>query len=216
MLKKYSFAILVTLFWSGLIWVWTSGFSAFSVFTYAWEKGERYPAKAPRLYLKDHTGKAFHFPDNSGQYTLVDFVYFHCSKICGLVVSDLVGYMKNPDIDRYNVRFLTISFDSARDTRQVLGSVKSSYGEFGSWRVAASDPAYYKNNIGFLRTILRYGIVVENAPGGRGDFNHSAFHLVISPAGEIIGKIDIDKGVAVGLIELERLIQGYERIERGN
>lgn len=128
----------------------------------------------------------------SGHITVADFIYTHCTTIC-LTLSRNFQQMQTSLQNESElpgnegVRLLTISFDGARDTPEVLGRYARSWrADPERWQfVHVPDPA---EQAALLRQL---GVVV--VPDGLGDFEHNAALLILDADGRMVRIFDLEE-----------------------
>lgn len=149
------------------------------------------PRELPDLELVDSTGAAFSLRDyrRHGTITFIDLVYVRCSSICVTTAGShawLQAQIRSHGLqDRF--RLLTLSFDPASDTPQVLAAYAA--------RLAA-DPELWRvatvRNVADLQRMLKvFGVVV--LPDGLGGYSHNAALFAIGPAGRLERAFDADR-----------------------
>ena len=133
------------------------------------------PKAPPAVVLQDQDGRLFRLSDYAGRIVLVDFVYIQCRSLCrvaGAQVQELARSLADEGLANRTM-VVTISFDPARDTAEVLRAQGRKLGaDPARWRVARPiDPAQVD------ALLDAFGIVA--IPDGRGDFQHNgAVHLL--------------------------------------
>ncbi len=108
---------------------------------------------APGYALIDQDGNQITSEDVRGKLTLYNFTYAGCSAPecpeTGASMAALQEQIKGIDTQGIPVRLITISFDPAHDTPQVLKEWAQSNGaDPAVWKVATGDPTRLKNIIG--------------------------------------------------------------------
>lgn len=92
--------------------------------------------------LTDHTGTPLAFPaDLSGRPVLVSAVYTHCPDVCLMTMANVTRVRADLGADTSRVAFLTLTFDPARDTPDVLARYARTWRTGDGWRLATSDTA---------------------------------------------------------------------------
>ncbi len=128
----------------------------------------------------------------SGQVTIVDFIYTHCTSAC-LTMSrslQLIQLRLDAETDATGgdrVRLLSISFDGARDTPDVLARHAASWSTNPlRWHfVRVIDPAEQE------LLLRRLGVVV--IPDGNGEYEHNAALLVFDADGRLVRIFDVEE-----------------------
>ncbi len=135
---------------------------------------ERSPRRLPPTSMVDHKGIPFSWQDLQGGPVLVEFIFTTCPDICQKMSSDFGELVRAAaTLPATPVRFVSVSFDPARDTLRQLNSVADYYGADGEvWRFArVEDPSD-------LEEILEaFGIVAIQSPT-RGFEHNAAIHGV--------------------------------------
>jgi protein SCO1/2 len=153
----------------------TDGFRAFTSEQARRLEVLRRPTAPPPVVLQDQDGGFFRLSDYGGRIVLVDFVYIQCRSLCrvaGAQVQGLVRSLEDQGLADRTI-LVTISFDPARDTPEVLRAHGRKLGaDPARWRVARpADPSRV------AALLDAFGIVA--IPDGRGEFQHNgAVHLL--------------------------------------
>ena len=129
-----------------------------------------------------------------GEVTIVDFFYSRCVTVClalGNAFQQLQASLLEQGPGAAPVRLLSISFDPAHDTPDVLAAYAARLrADPRLWRFAA--PA----DTAGLRTLLeRFEVVV--IPDGLGGYEHNAALLVVDRRGRLVGIFDYAEVEAV-------------------
>ncbi len=78
------------------------------------------------IELVDHRGNDVIFPEAfKGKALLVGYVYTNCPDVCPLVTYNMRDVER--ELDREDIYFLSISFDPARDTPEILAEYAENY-----------------------------------------------------------------------------------------
>jgi protein SCO1/2 len=179
---------LVLLAGSGILWNATDGFQ-----TLTSEQARRLsiaarPRAVPDVALQDQDGRVFRLSDYDDQTVVVDFIYTHCATLCqamGATFRQLAERLASAE-----VMFLSISFDTARDSPAALGEYARWHHADGTrWRIARlADPAD-------LPALLETFAVVV-IPDEYGGYQHNAAVHVITE-GRLIRVLDYDEPVEI-------------------
>jgi protein SCO1/2 len=155
------------------------------------------PRKMPVLKMTDSNRQNISFDQFKGKYVLVDFMYLHCSSVCGILRSRLYDYKKelSPYLDK-NLIMLSVSFDPARDTPTILKETWRSLGAEPNWFFASLRGSDEQ----ILDEMYKFGVVIIKTPDG--DFNHTTMHYLIDPQGNLIKVIDPSQGKEKTLKEI--------------
>ena len=125
-----------------------------------------------------------------GGVTLVDFFYTRCKTVCLSLGSSFQQLQVALEADRdagarVDVRLLSISFDGAHDSPNILqayASTMQSDPVVWNW-VRVPDAAEQQS------LLQRLAVVV--VPDGRGDFEHNAAFLVLDTRGRLVRVFDL-------------------------
>ncbi len=149
---------------------------------------QKAPQVLPHAVMTDQDGRSFTFADYSGKLVLVDFVYTRCRSWCTALGTGFQQIFRAlpPDAAGREVFLLTVSFDPARDTQEVLKRYARYYGADGTtWRVARVADG------GQLDAMLRaFGIVI--LADSQGEFQHNAAIHLVDRQGRLAEIIDFD------------------------
>ncbi len=90
--------------------------------------------------LTDHTGAPLAFPaDLAGRPALVTAIYTHCPDVCIMTMANSTRIRTALGADTARVSFLTLTFDPARDTPEVLAAHAALWRTGPDWRLATAD-----------------------------------------------------------------------------
>jgi protein SCO1 len=138
----------------------------------------RHPLPVPDVQLVDQEGHAFSFADYRGQTVLVDFIYTHCPKLCGVLGDDFRHVLARGDAQNGRVALLSISFDPA-DDREALALYADRFGARPPrWRIAKADGAS-----GLAMLLQTFGVTVT--PDGIGGFVHDGTIYLVDESGRL-------------------------------
>ncbi len=88
----------------------------------------------------DQDSAAVTFPaDFAGQPTVVSAIYTHCPDVCLMTMSTMRRVRKALGADTSRVRFVTLTFDPARDTPSALRRYADSWSTGPDWRLLTGD-----------------------------------------------------------------------------
>jgi len=141
----------------------------------------------PSLSFRDETGKAVSLGDylNRGKPLLLNFAYFHCPMLCGLVQAGMVEGLKPLDwTPGKDYEILTVSIDSregpeqARPVKEHLLEELGRPGADSEWHVLTGD----KKAIASLTstTGFKFSYMAD-----RNEFAHGAGLIFLSPDGKV-------------------------------
>jgi protein SCO1/2 len=152
------------------------------------------PLAAPAMEMRGPDAQARPLPallHAPGTATIMDFMYTRCITVCSAVGGAFRQLQDALRADRAAgkapVRLLSISFDPANDTPEVLAAYgRRFHADASLWRFAA--PAREEDVQALLR---RYGVVV--IPDGLGGYQHNAGLMVLDGDGRVVHIYDYDK-----------------------
>ena len=88
---------------------------------HAFSGTEYLPLKqAPEIELSDQTGKPFHLSEQAGNIVLIFYGYTNCPDVCPITLGEFKQIKAGLGDDADRVRFVFITVDPERDTREVL------------------------------------------------------------------------------------------------
>jgi protein SCO1/2 len=126
---------------------------------------------APAFLLRDQDGQRTGPQLDRGHWTIVTFLYTHCPDVCPLIANRLVAAQRaNADL-----RVLAVSVDPARDTRAAVRRFLAAHRAGPRFR-------YVRGTRGELAPVWRRYHVAA-LPGAAGTVSHSAFSVLVDPAG---------------------------------
>lgn len=170
----------------------TSGFAAVTADGVRRIQLKREPRSLPSLPLLDAQGRSLsleNYGSPAPMVTFVTMVYLQCQSICRTSVSGQ-SWMQHAIQSRgleNKVRLLTLSFDPANDTPQVMRDYA---------RRVGADPALWQfatvQNPRDLPALLKtFDIIV--LPDGLGGYSHNAALFLIDHHGRLSRAYDIDR-----------------------
>lgn len=171
-----------------VIWKWTLGFTAFTVFTYTLNKAGDIPRILPDLPLISQNGEIFHIKDKN-KFVLVNFVYLNCPYVCHKVNNQIeqIYHLFDKATVPSQLEFVTVSFDLKNDDIQKIKKYRSYFGtDIGGWTFALP---YHSNQADFDAFLRQTGIWKYSLPV-TGIINHSIYLLLIGPDNKIVKVFD--------------------------
>jgi len=202
MVNIFSLIILpftIFIFWSAAIVQWTGNFSYFTTYSYFLDKAGSLPRNFPQFNLVDQRENRVDYESWKGKYKLVDFMYMHCSEVCGIVRSRLSEYHYNLDpILQEKLDFVSISFDVHRDTPENLDSLWRSMGSSKSWKFYT----FNGNESEVFAQLLDFGVYIIREPSG--DFRHTVMHFLLDSENRVVAIIDPSIGKEKVLLEIKK------------
>lgn len=150
----------------------TDGFRAFTSEAARRHSVRNAPRVLPDVVLEDQNGRRLQWRDLTGHPVLVEFVYTSCPDVCQRLLSEfqtlVTGAASEEASNTADLRFLSVSFDSERDTPERLRAVAGFFGADGErWRFARIP-----GREELEQTLAAFGVVVLPLPGGA--FEHNA------------------------------------------
>ena len=136
------------------------------------------PAPAADFALSDQYGQQFRLSEQRGEVVLIFFGYTYCPDVCPVTLAEYKQIKASLDDKAERVRFVFITVDPERDTRERVGEFVANFdpGIIG----LTGDPAT-------LETIWKdYGVYAEQHDLGSDAgylFDHSARIYLIDPQG---------------------------------
>lgn len=184
--KQWISIVVVLIFGLTLFYVGTDGFRAFTAETARTNELIAKQPALPMVNLEDSYGDIYSFDEFSGKYLLMTFIYTACTTVCPELERNAADiYEQLPEnVLGEDIVFLSISFDTKRDTPEIL----SRYGESlgigqDSWRIARVP------NDDELNVLLdELGVIA--IPDGQGDYQHNVAFYLINPEGFLVDVMD--------------------------
>lgn len=184
--------ILIPVFALGIcltvIWKWTLGFTAFTVFTYTLDNAGDIPRAFPDIPLISQNNQVFHIKDKD-KFVLVNFVYLNCPYVCHKVnnqIEQIYHLFDNQTVPS-ELEFVTVSFDLKNDDIQKIKKYRSYFGtDIGGWTFALP---YRTNQIMFDTFLKDAGIWKYSLPA-TGIINHAIYLFLIGPDNKIVKVFD--------------------------
>ena len=183
LIPLFTFAICLA-----VIWKWTYGFSAFTVYSYTLKEAGNTPRVFPDFEMIDQDGKSFNLHEKH-KYVLINFVYLGCPYACHKVnfQLDKIYHQFSENIIPEKLAFVTVSFDLKDDHIDKLRNYRNALGtDIGGWTFARPSNFTQDN---FFRLLHNIGIWTYEIPE-TGIINHSLNLFLISPDGKIIKIFD--------------------------
>lgn len=168
--------------WLGMLSWWTSGFTAFTTYSYTLDAAGDLPRPTPLIHFRDQFGVVHDTAEYEGSYVLLQFAYLSCGDVCPLTIADsrriheaLSNRMPS------ELRMLTVSIDPLRDTEERLFATWLQHGRPAGWTLAALASPLDEDMQAKLRQ-LGFWVSVRDA----NFFNHSAQLFLIDPKGRVV------------------------------
>ena len=182
----------VILFLGGLLlFLSTNGFTAFTMEAQRLQDLKDRPPEFPNIEVVDNKGREYDFDEFEGKHMLMTFIYTSCATACPEMSSNMkyVYDMIDPDLYEDDLVFLSVSFDTERDTVEVLDRYAGYFEADGeSWRMLRVPD---EDDLGDILDM--YGVTV--IPEGDTDYQHNTSFYLIEPdgrLGEVLDYREID------------------------
>jgi protein SCO1 len=127
--------------------------------------------RTPPFLLPDQAGRRVGPQLFRGHWTAVTFLYTHCPDVCPLIADQLAAAQRR---DR-SLRVIAVSVDPARDTPRAVRRFVAAHHEGRSFHYVVGPRRA-------LRRVWR-SYHVAALPGPSGTVSHSAFTVLVDPAG---------------------------------
>lgn len=129
--------------------------------------------------LTDDAGRTLALRDLRGETLVVTMMFTHCAYACPMLVNDLRKIREQlPPAIRSRVRFVLVSFDTARDTVEVLSAYRAAQTLDDRWTLLRGQAADTQT--------LAMLLGVQFRREANGQFGHSNVITVLNPEGEIV------------------------------
>lgn len=154
-------------------------------------KGSIYQSE---VSFTDDTGKTVALGSLRGRPVVLDLFFASCGYACPLTVTDMLAIQERlPAEQRSQAVFVLVSFDTARDTTEVLAKYRAQRGLDGQWIILRGDDDAVRE----LAALL--GVKYKQEADGM--FSHSNVITLLNREGEIVHqrqglKGGIDEAVA--------------------
>lgn len=171
-----------------VIWKWTHGFSAFTIFSYTLNEAGATPREFPEIQLIDQDSNTFKIKDKH-KYVLMNFVYLNCPYVCHKINNRIenIYHLADPEIVLSQLEFVTISFDLKNDDIIKIKKYSRYFtADIKGWTFALPD---HLNQDDFNKFLRKTGVWVYQIPES-GLINHSIYLFLISPENKIIKIFD--------------------------
>ena len=187
-MKKILIPICALAICVAVLWKWTYGFSAFTIYSYTLKEAGDIPRAFPDFQMEDQNGNVFHLKDKH-KYILVNFVYLNCPYACHKVNNQLeqIYHLFNRTIVPEKLEFVTVSFDLKNDNITKIKNYRNNFGnDINGWTFAMP---YQTNQQDFTNLLHKTGIWIYTIPQ-TGVTNHSLYLFLIAPDNTIIKTFD--------------------------
>jgi protein SCO1/2 len=187
-MKKILIPIFAFAICLAVIWKWTYGFSAFTIYSYTLKEAGNSPRPFPDFQMMDQNGNVFNLKD-AHKYVLINFVYLDCPSACHKVnnqIEQIYHLFSRASVPE-KLEFVTVSFDLKNDDITKIKNYRNLYGnDIDGWAFALP---YHSNQQDFTRLLRKVGIWTYQVPE-TGIINHSLYLFLISPNNKIIKIFD--------------------------
>ena len=187
-MKKILIPIFAFMICLAVLWKWTYGFSAFTIYSYTLKEAGNTPREFPGFQMIDQNGNVFNLKDKH-KYVLINFVYLDCPYACHKVNNqiDQIYSLFNRAIVPERLEFVTVSFDLKSDNITKIKNYRNLYkNDITGWTFALP---YHSNQQDFTNLLRKIGIWTYQVPE-TGIINHSLTLFLISPDNKIIKTFD--------------------------
>lgn len=187
-MKKILIPVLSLAICLSIVWKWTDGFSAFTIFTYTLNEAGNTPREFPDFKMIDQDSNVFDLK-NKHKYVLINFVYLDCPYICHKISNriDDIYHLSDKAIVPKKLEFVTVSFDPERDSIKKIRNYRSGFGsDINGWAFALP---YQYNKQKFTRILRSIGVWTHQVPQ-TGMINHSLYLFLVSPENKIVRIFD--------------------------
>lgn len=178
----------VILFGVLLFFIGTDGFQAFTAESARTKELIDNQPSLPKVTLEDSLKNKYSFDEFKDQYLFMTFIYTACSTVCPVLETNVAEVFEQIP-DKYlgeDIVFLSISFDTERDTPEVLHKYGGYFGMEGDkWRIArVPDDDDLNQLLGDLGVIA--------IPDGQGDFQHNVAFYLIGKDGHLLDVLNFE------------------------
>lgn len=171
-----------------VIWQWTCGFSAFTVFSYTLERAGTNPRAFPEISMIDQDGHVFRLKDKH-KFVLINFVYLNCPYVCHKVNNQIeqIYHLADPSLVPSQLQFITMSFDLKNDDIQKIRKYRSYFGkDIEGWSFTLPFQTKETDFANFLNKVGVWKYMVPST----GIINHSIYLFLVSPDQKIVSVFD--------------------------
>lgn len=189
-MKKFLIPITTLMICLSITYVWTSGFKAFTIFSYTLKEAGKYPRDFPDVSFINQDSTVFRI-DKQDKYVLMNFVYLDCPNVCHKV-NNRLEEIYNSSLSKWipnRLELVTVSFDPKDDNLKKIRMYRHFFGtnaELKGWNFALP---YHLNKQQFDDFLKKVGVWAEPVPGTN-IINHSTYLFLIAPNGKIVTAIN--------------------------
>ena len=138
--------------------------------------------------LLDTDSSAVAFPDAfAGQPVVVSAVYTHCPDVCLMTMATMRRVRQALGADTSRVRFVTLTFDPARDTPSVLARYAETWNTGPGWSLLTADStttAALMERIGIRYEVVDRDTLADGRPTY--EVNHSDTALLLDADARVV------------------------------
>lgn len=179
---------LVVIFGISLFYIGTDGFRAFTAETARTNTLIAEKPSLPTVTLEDSLGSFYGFEEFEDKYILMTFFYTACTTVCPVLERNVADIFEQVP-EQYlgdDIMFLSVSFDTERDTPETLQQYGKYLGVEGeNWRMARVP-----NDDELSHLLGNLGVIA--IPDGQGDYQHNVAFYLIDPEGILIDVMDYE------------------------
>lgn len=164
----------------------TDGYTTFTIEGKRINTLKEAPPEIPNITVQDNKDRTYHFEEFEGKYMFMTFIYTNCSTVCPQMEVNMQEVFETLDMEKYkdDLVFLSISFDTERDTVEVLDRYAQYFNVDGdNWRMLRVPD---DDDLEGLLDL--YGVTV--IPEGSSDFQHNTSFYLIKPDGQLLDVLD--------------------------
>lgn len=179
------FSLIVCL---SILFVWTAGFSSFTVFSYTLKKANPIGKPFPDIQLINQDSLVYNIK-NKDKFKLVNFVYLNCPFVCHKVNNQLeeIYYMLDSMEVPSKIEFTTISFDPKHDNIQKIRNYRNHFGDkISGWDFTLP---HHIGEDEFQKFLQEIGVWIHKE-SANGIINHSTNLYLVSPDNKIVHVFD--------------------------
>lgn len=182
MKKEWLYRTILIIFGLLFLMLATDGYTTFTIEGKRLNELREAPPQIPNITVQDNQDRTYHFDEFEGKYMFMTFIYTNCSTVCPQMEVNMQEVFETLDMEKYkdDLVFLSISFDTERDTVEVLNRYADYFNVDGEyWRMLRVPDDED------LETLLdMYGVTV--IPEGDADFQHNTSFYLIKPDGQLL------------------------------
>lgn len=186
MKKDLIISAVIGVFGIVLLFFTTNGFTSFTMEQQRLQDLQAQPPEFPDIEVVDHKGETFNFNDFEGRHIFMTFIYTSCASACPEMSSNMkIVYEKTDELYfEEDLIFLSVSFDTKRDTVEVLNRYAEYFNaDAESWKMLRVPDDRE------LETLLStYGVTV--IPEDDADFQHNTSFYILGPDGRLAEVLD--------------------------